>query len=264
MEHGGVKKDGAVMMHARTAAAVSCAGLAKVYCTGAAALQDVTLTIARGASFGLLGENGAGKSTLVRLLMGFIFPTLGELRVLGETEVRRAHPRIGYLHEHAHAELRLTARQYLTYMGQLSHLWKTTNRRRVADVLEQVDLGATADRRIATYSKGMLQRLGIAQALLAGPEMLILDEPTGGLDPYSQWAVRQTIAAPRRQGATILLCSHDLTEDAGAAGRRSAGATRADVALRQARKRARSRSVKHELERMAFNPGMVGVIHVLP
>jgi len=197
---------------ARVAEAIACDGLTKVYATGAIALDNLTLTIPHGASFGLLGENGAGKSTLVRLLMGFIFPTSGELRVLGETEVRRAHPRIGYLHERPYPELRLTARRYLAYMGELSGLWGADNRRRVDATLARVDLTGAANARIATYSKGMAQRLGIAQALLADPRLLVLDEPTSGLDPYSQWAVRRTITGLRTQGVTILLCSHDLAE----------------------------------------------------
>jgi len=192
--------------------AVTCVGLTKVYASGTVAVDNLTLTIESGVSFGLLGENGAGKSTLVRLLMGFVFPTRGELRVLGETEVQRAHPRVGYLHERPFPELRLTARRYLAYMGELSGLTGVRGRRRVDVALEQVGLGDVAEARIATYSKGMLQRLGIAQALLSDPQLLILDEPTSGLDPYSQWAVRQTIAALRRQGTTILLCSHGLDE----------------------------------------------------
>src|SRR6266851_3160483 len=90
---------------------ITCTGLIKVYQNGITALNDLTLTIERGMSFGLMGENGAGKSTLVRLLMGFIFPTKGQLTVLGETEVRRAHARIGYLHERPYVELRFTARR---------------------------------------------------------------------------------------------------------------------------------------------------------
>lgn len=195
-----------------SAAVVTCVGLTKVYQTGAIALDELTLTIEPGMSFGLMGENGAGKSTLVRLLMGFIFPTKGQLSVLGETEVRRAHSRIGYLHERPYVELRLTARGYLTYMAQLSGLWDAVNRQRVQSVLEQVDLSAAADERLATYSKGMLQRLSIAQTLLTDPQLLILDEPTNGLDPYSQWQVRQIIAALRKQGKTILICSHYLAE----------------------------------------------------
>jgi ABC-2 type transport system ATP-binding protein len=199
-------------MNADSPAVVTCVGLTKVYQTGVVALNDLTLTIEPGMSFGLMGENGAGKSTLVRLLMGFIFPTRGQLSVLGESEVRRAHARIGYLHERPYVELRLTARSYLTYLAQLSGLWDGANRQRVQSVLEQVDLNAAAGERLASYSKGMLQRLSIAQTLLTDPQFLILDEPTNGLDPYSQWQVRQIIAALRKQGKTILLCSHYLAE----------------------------------------------------
>ncbi len=199
-------------MKADSTALVTCEGLTKVYRTGIVALNDLTLAIEPGMSFGLMGENGAGKSTLVRLLMGFIFPTRGQLHVLGETEVRRAHAQIGYLHERPYVELRFTARRYLTYMAQLSGFWGAVNRQRVQSVLEQVDLSAAADERLATYSKGMLQRLSIAQTLLTDPVLLILDEPTNGLDPYSQWKVRQIIAELRRQGKTILICSHYLAE----------------------------------------------------
>jgi len=199
-------------MKADSSAIVTCAGLTKIYQTGIVALNDLTLTIEPAMSFGLMGENGAGKSTLVRLLMGFIFPTSGQLSVLGETEVRRAHSRIGYLHERPYVELRFTARRYLTCMAQLSGLWDAVNRQRVQSVLEQVDLSAAADERLASYSKGMLQRLSIAQTLLTDPQLLILDEPTNGLDPYSQWQVRQIINSLRKQGKTILICSHYLAE----------------------------------------------------
>jgi len=144
--------------------------------------------------------------------MGFIFPTKGELSVLGETEVRRAHSRIGYLHERPYVELRFTARSYLTYMAQLSGYWNVKGHQRVQSVLDQVDLSAASDERLGSYSKGMLQRLSIAQTLLTDPQFLILDEPTNGLDPYSQWQVRQIIAALRKQGKTILICSHYLAE----------------------------------------------------
>jgi ABC-2 type transport system ATP-binding protein len=163
-------------------------------------------------SFGLLGENGAGKSTLVRLIMGFILPTRGELRVLGERKVNLAHPRIGYLHERPYVELRFTGRAYLTYMAQLSGYWGSASARRVGEVLDLVELSSAADKKLGGYSKGMLQRLCIAQALLTEPEFLILDEPTAGLDPYSQWEVRQVIGELRRRGKSLLICSHYLTE----------------------------------------------------
>jgi ABC-2 type transport system ATP-binding protein len=196
----------------KTGAAIACTHLTKTYESGVTALKDLTLEIEHGMSFGLLGENGAGKSTLVRLIMGFIFPTLGELRVLGERKISRAHPRIGYLHERPYVELRFTGRKYLTYMAQLSGLWDRLNSQRVAEALELVDLREAANEKLGAYSKGMLQRLCIAQALLTDPAFLILDEPTGGLDPYSQWKVRQIIAELRGRGKTLLICSHYLAE----------------------------------------------------
>ncbi|HEX6554264.1 MAG TPA: ABC transporter ATP-binding protein [Ktedonobacteraceae bacterium] len=190
---------------------IECNELTKAYGKHIA-LDSLTLTIEEGASFGLLGENGAGKSTLVRLLMGFIFPTSGQMRVLGEERVCRAHDRIGYAHERPIFETRFTGRRYLDYLGKLAGLWGATNSMRVSHVLEQVNLQEAADRPIGTYSKGMLQRLAIAQALMTDPELLILDEPTSGLDPRSQWEIRQILAALRKQGKTVLLCSHYLAE----------------------------------------------------
>jgi ABC-2 type transport system ATP-binding protein len=191
---------------------VACSDLTKVYTSGAMALNNLNLQIETGMSFGLLGENGAGKSTLVRLLMGFILPTSGTLSVLGERNVSHAHPHIGYLHERVYVELRFTARRYLGYMAQLSGLWGEHKDQRINEVLALVDLSTASDQRMATYSKGMLQRLCIAQALLTDPEFFILDEPTSGLDPYSQWKVRQIIAELRRRGKTLLICSHYLAE----------------------------------------------------
>jgi ABC-2 type transport system ATP-binding protein len=192
--------------------AIECEELTKAYSARVTALDTVTLTIPQGASFGLLGENGAGKSTLVRLILGFIFPTSGRIRVLGEEQVSLAHGRVGYVHERPIFEPRFTGRAYLTVFAQLSGLWSTANRTRVRELLELVNLQEAADRAIGTYSKGMLQRLAIAQALLADPALLILDEPTSGLDPRSQWEVRQIVATLRKQGKTLLLCSHYLAE----------------------------------------------------
>lgn len=191
---------------------IECIELIKAYGKHAVALNNLTLTINEGTSFGLLGENGAGKSTLVRLLMGFIFPTSGRVRVLGEERVARAHARIGYAHERPIFETRFAGRKYLAYLGNLAGLWGAANSTRIGEVLEQVNLQEAADRPIGTYSKGMLQRLAIAQALLTNPELLILDEPTSGLYPRSQWEVRQVIAGLRKQGKTVLLCSHYLAE----------------------------------------------------
>jgi ABC-2 type transport system ATP-binding protein len=191
---------------------VECIDLSKTYSRRVTALHNLNLTISEGTSFGLLGENGAGKSTLVKLLMGFIFPTSGHVRVLGEERVARAHARIGYVHERPIFETRFAGRAYLTYLGKLAGLWGAENRRRIDEVLEQVNLRDAADRAIGTYSKGMMQRLAIAQALMTDPAFLILDEPASGLDPRSQWEIRQVIAGLRKQGKTILLCSHYLAE----------------------------------------------------
>lgn len=193
-------------------AVIECIELSKTYSRRVTALHDLSLTIDEGTSFGLLGENGAGKSTLVRIIMGFIFPSSGSVHVLGEKNIARAHSRIGYVHERPIFENRFTGRAYLTYLGQLSGLWEQTNSSRVNSLLERVNLQQAADRAVGTYSKGMLQRLAIAQSLLTEPELLILDEPTSGLDPHSQWEIRQIISALRKQGKTILICSHYLTE----------------------------------------------------
>jgi ABC-2 type transport system ATP-binding protein len=186
--------------------------LTKIYETGVKGLDELSLSIERGTSFGLMGENGAGKSTLVRLLMGFILPTSGELKVLGQTRIQHAHSQIGYLHERPFVELRFSGKRYLSYMAELSGLSGSGLKQRVEAVLEQVDLTSAAGERLSTYSKGMLQRICIAQALLTDPQLLILDEPTSGLDPYSQWKVRQIIEQLRREGKTILLCTHHVAE----------------------------------------------------
>jgi ABC-2 type transport system ATP-binding protein len=191
---------------------IQCVGLTKRYGGSTPALNDVTLDIAPGTCFGLLGENGAGKTTLVRLLMGFVFPTSGRVSMLGEDDVTRAHDRIGYVHEHAILETRFSGRAYLRYLAQLSGLWGDACRQQVEATLEQSHLRAAADQPIHTYSKGMRQRLAIAQALLSDPALLILDEPTSGLDPGGQWEVRSIIADLRGQGRTILICSHYLAE----------------------------------------------------
>jgi ABC-2 type transport system ATP-binding protein len=191
---------------------IACTRLTKIYTGGKVALRDLTLEIPRGASFGLLGENGAGKSTFARLVVGLDLPTAGTLQVLGERKVTRAHGRIGYVHEHPALEQTLTGRAYLSYLARLAGLWGRACRDRVEAALDQVDLGAAVNRRIGGYSKGMRQRLTIAQALLTDPDLLLLDEPTSGLDPGGQHEVRETLRSLRDQGKTMVLCSHALPE----------------------------------------------------
>ncbi|GCE21419.1 ABC transporter ATP-binding protein [Dictyobacter kobayashii] len=192
-------------------AAIECVELTKMY-EQRTALRDLSLTIERGQSFGLLGENGAGKSTFVRLLMGFIFPTSGQLQVLGKTKVAQAHTAIGYVHERTLFEPRISGRRYLVHLGRLAGVQGSVGLKHIDALLERVHLQDVAQRPVGSYSKGMQQRLAIAQALLTDPELLILDEPTSGLDPRSQWEIRQLIQGLRQEGKTILLCSHYLTE----------------------------------------------------
>lgn len=191
---------------------IECRDLSKTYNKRVLALDTCSFTIEQGVAFGLLGENGAGKSTLVRLLMGFILPSSGQLRLFGTEEVTHIHRRIGYVHEKPIFENAFTGRRFLRYLAELSGVFGTANQTRIQEVLDLVKLGEAADRKIGQYSKGMLQRLAIAQALLTNPDLLIFDEPTSGLDPRSQWEVRQIIAGLRNQGKTILICSHYLTE----------------------------------------------------
>ncbi|GCE28069.1 ABC transporter [Dictyobacter alpinus] len=191
--------------------AIECLELTKVY-KSLSALQNLTLRVEYGTSFGLLGENGAGKSTLVRLIMGFIFPTSGQLRVLGQEHVALAHAKIGYVHERPIFDPHVSGKRYLIHLSRLTGIRGVDGVKCVDEMLRRVNLQDVANRSIGTYSKGMQQRLALAQALLADPELLILDEPTSGLDPRSQWEIRQIIQGLRQEGKTILICSHYLSE----------------------------------------------------
>ncbi len=137
-------------------AVIECIDLSKSYSGGVYALDNINLRIEAGEAFGLLGENGAGKSTLVRILLGFILPSSGRVRVLDEEQVPRAHARLGYVHERPLFEPRFTGRATLHYFAQLEGLWGTDNTTRVQALLERVNLHEAANRPTGTYSKGML------------------------------------------------------------------------------------------------------------
>ena len=193
-------------------AAIDCRDLTKIYDHHVTAVHDLTLAVPRSTSFGILGQNGAGKSTLVRLIMGFISPTGGSIRVLGEQVVARAHPHVGYVHERVAFEPRFTGEEHLRFLAVLCGISDSLARRRCAELIDRVHLTSAARRRVGDYSKGMLQRLAIAQALITDPELLILDEPTSGLDPGGQLEVRQLLRSLRQERKTIVLCSHYLPE----------------------------------------------------
>lgn len=181
-----------------------------------AALRDVSLQIAPGEVFGLLGPNGAGKSTLIKLILGFLYPDKGAIKLFGSTNLTRGHARLGYLPEKPRYHSNFTGREYVQTQAGLSG-FGSKDARAVADhSLQTVGLASAADRRISTYSKGMTQRLGLAVVLSASggrpPDLLVLDEPASGLDPEGQISVRDFILDCKGQGSTVLLCSHQLTE----------------------------------------------------
>jgi ABC-2 type transport system ATP-binding protein len=177
------------------------------------AVADLTLTVERGQVFGFLGPNGAGKTTSVKMLLGLIRPTSGEGwlfgRPLGDP---RARSRIGFLPEHFRFHDWLKATEFLQLHADLYRLPRAVAQRRIPELLELVRLTAHAGRKLRTFSKGMLQRIGLAQALLNEPELVILDEPTSGLDPVGRRLVRDIIRDLRERGATVFLNSHLLSE----------------------------------------------------
>jgi ABC-type multidrug transport system, ATPase component len=179
---------------------------------GVAALAGVSATVPMGKVVGLLGHNGAGKSTLIKLILGLIEPTSGHVEVLGQSpwgshavSLRR---RIGYLPESVAFYGNLTGNEVINYLARL----KRASRQQASKLLERVGLEYARDRRVSTYSKGMRQRLGLAQALLASPELVVLDEPTGGLDPEATRELYEIVAELRAAGHSVLVSSHVLAE----------------------------------------------------
>ena len=177
------------------------------------AVADLSFAIQRGEVFGFLGPNGAGKTTSLKLLLGLIEPSSGHGSVLGAPLGRReARARIGFLPEHFRFHDCLTAREMLRIHGRLHGLRGPGLEKRIDSLLARVDLTDAANRQLKTYSKGMLQRAGLAQALVNEPEIVFLDEPTSGLDPLGRVLVRSLIEELRDRGTTVFLNSHLLGE----------------------------------------------------
>jgi ABC-2 type transport system ATP-binding protein len=201
-----------------TAPVVDIRGLSKTYrlMTGKEiqALADLTLSIQPGETFAIVGPNGSGKTTTMKLLLGMIFPTAGEAMIFGHPlDASAAQSRLGYLPEAPYFYEFLNGRELLDYYGKLSGVPDAVRKARVEELLEMVDLRERgADMPIRVYSRGMRQRIGIAQAMINNPDLLILDEPTNGLDPIGTYDVRQFILAQKKKKRTILLCSHLLSE----------------------------------------------------
>jgi ABC-2 type transport system ATP-binding protein len=177
------------------------------------ALRALNLTINRGEIFGLLGPNGSGKTTTIKLLLGLLFPTEGDALVFGEpaAEVRK-NERIGYLPEESYLYRFLNAEETLDFYGRLFKLDPEVRRQRAHDLIETVGLAADKKRVLKEYSKGMRQRIGLAQALINDPELVILDEPTSGLDPLGTVWMKKLIVRLRDEGKTIIMCSHRLED----------------------------------------------------
>lgn len=193
--------------------------LRKIYTSGmfryrrVDALQDVSLQIEPGRIYGLLGPNGAGKTTLIKILLGIVRKTAGDARVLGVTAGDiAARRRIGYLPENHRIPRHLTGQTALEYYGCLSGLPIGEVRRRIPEMLVRVGLKGRESERVGGYSKGMQQRLGLAQAMLHKPELIILDEPTDGVDPVGRKEIREVLRGLAADGASIFLNSHLLQE----------------------------------------------------
>ena len=193
-------------------AVIETQGLRKTY-GRKIAVDDLTLQVAPGEIFGLIGPNGAGKTTSVKMLLGLAVPTAGEGRLLGMPLGRpQARARVGFLPEHFRFYDWLSARELLTLHAELYGLQARAAQPRITRLLELVDLAGTGPQPLRTFSKGMLQRLGLAQALLNEPEVVILDEPTSGLDPLGRIQVREVMLDLRKRGVAVLLNSHLLSE----------------------------------------------------
>ncbi|TGK11412.1 ABC transporter ATP-binding protein [Leptospira fletcheri] len=180
---------------------------------GVQALRNIHLSVSKGGIFGLLGPNGAGKTTLVRILLGFSRPSSGSCKVLGAVPSPAVRTRLGYLPERMAVSPYLTGREFLEASLRLAFLKSKEAQSKSQDLLKQMGLSDAADRKVSTYSKGMLQRLGLAHALGAEPELLLLDEPGTGLDPAGYKEFRDRILEENvKRGVTVLINSHRLPE----------------------------------------------------
>ncbi|MDP8248908.1 MAG: ABC transporter ATP-binding protein [Candidatus Tritonobacter lacicola] len=177
------------------------------------ALDGLSISIARGEIYGFLGPNGAGKTTTIKALLGLVFPKSGDITVLGMRAADiRSHRRLGYLPEVSYFYSFLNAGEIMAMYGRIFGMDKRLIAERTEQVLELVGLRGEEKTLLKHYSKGMLQKVGLAQALLNDPELLILDEPTGGLDPIARIKVREIIRNLKASGKTVFFSSHELSE----------------------------------------------------
>jgi len=200
------------------AVVVSVRGLTKVFKDfwnrpKARAVDNVDFEVRQGEVFGLLGPNGSGKSTTVKLLLGLLNPTKGHIEVFGHSPRHvQTKSRIGYLPEESYLYRYLNSRETLDFFGNLFHLSKADRNNRAEQLLDMVGLGKTQTRAVGEFSKGMQRRIGLAQALINDPDLVILDEPTAGLDPIGCREVKDLIIALAKRGKTVILSSHLLSD----------------------------------------------------
>jgi ABC-2 type transport system ATP-binding protein len=199
--------------------AIEILGLEKNYSVGfwrkrpKCALRPLHLAIEEGEIFGFLGPNGAGKTTTLKMLMGLVFPSAGSARILGmEVNDPRVKAQIGFLPEQPYFYDYLTARELLDYYGQLSGMSAQERREKIAPALDRVGLPDAGNTQLRKFSKGMLQRVGIAQAILHNPRIVFLDEPMSGLDPMGRREVRDLIEQLKREGKTVFFSTHILSD----------------------------------------------------
>ncbi len=176
-------------------------------------LKGISLDVVKGEIFGYLGPNGAGKTTTLKCILGLIFPDKGEITLFGHPHLStKGKERLGYLPENPYFYDYLTGEEFLGFYAQLFGLRRTDRKAKIRSLLRLVGLEKARDLQLRKYSRGMLQRIGLAQALVNDPELLFLDEPLGGLDPLGRKEIRDIIAGFKRDGRTVFICSHILQD----------------------------------------------------
>jgi ABC-2 type transport system ATP-binding protein len=195
-----------------TSPAVEAIGLRKAY-GGKVVVENLTLSVERGEVFGFLGPNGAGKTTSMKMLLGLVRPTAGQARLLGRRlSDMQARTKLGFLPEQFRFHEWMRADEFLDFHGKLAGMAAEARRRRIPEVLELVGLPTRGQDRLKSFSKGMLQRIGIGQAIIHEPELVFLDEPTSALDPIGRREVRDIVHHLKDRGTTVFLNSHLLSE----------------------------------------------------
>jgi ABC-2 type transport system ATP-binding protein len=201
-----------------TDTAVAVSGLTKVFPVpfhrqGIVAVRDLDLRVEAGQVYGLLGPNGSGKSTTLKIILGLVSPTRGRTEIFGrDSSLVQSRAAVGFLPENPYFYKYLTGEETLRFFGKLCSLGGARLKSRIAELLDLVGLTNARNRRLGTYSKGMLQRIGLAQALIHEPKLVVLDEPTAGVDPAGSHDIRNLIVDFKRRGITVLLSSHLLAQ----------------------------------------------------